>query len=146
MYSPQDSSYTIAFPARATAEQLTVPGADGPVTVDLVSADPSKSEDYSCMFFVRPKGDDRTLDTLLTDSRDGSMAKIQGVIGAQKRFTLDGNQVLETTGKARGDSQFVQRIIAVGNRVYMLMAVSTDGPPNQKTLQHWINSFRVLKK
>jgi hypothetical protein len=147
-YKAPNGAFSIDLPGTPNVEAKRAPAEDGSmVTINLVSVQPTNHVAYTCAYTDREGTSDKSPKEILELARDGSLMKIQGSLISQKQITSQGYPGLEWQARARGNSMVDARDFAVGNRLYMIMAVATDEHDREpKTIQRIFDSFRILKQ
>ena len=146
-YKAPNGAFSIDLPGTPNVESKQAPAEDGTlVTITLVSVQPTNHLAYTCAYTDREGMRDKSPKEVLELARDGSLTKLQGSLISQKQITSQGYPGLEWQARARGNSMVDARFFAVGNRLYMIMAVATDEHDREpKTNQRIFDSFRILK-
>jgi hypothetical protein len=125
-YTAPDGSFSIELPGKIDVEPVQAPSGDGHVSnLNMLTANPRSTTAYSCTYVEDPGIGKKTALQVLESARDGSLAKIQGTVVSQSNIEVQGHPGLEWHARARADSLVDSRIIVVGNRLYMIMAVVT---------------------
>jgi hypothetical protein len=147
-YTAPDGAFLVDLPGKFAVETLNTPvEGSAPVAIQFISAQPTKSTDYTCSYVDNQSDPQRSPQQILESARDGSLKKTQGVLISQKELMIQGYPALDMQAHARGNSLVDTRLILVNGRLYMLMAVATvEGDREPKTIRRLFDSFRILKK
>jgi hypothetical protein len=144
-YTAPDHAFLIELPGEPKIDTIQAPWeGGGTVTINAITATPTSHTSYSCDYTERDHLGTESSDKVLESARDGSLRKIQGTVLSQRRITLQGHPGLEMQVSARGDSLVDERLLVVGDRLYMIIAVATikqDREP--KTIQRVFDSFKI---
>jgi hypothetical protein len=99
----------------------------------------------TCM--EQPNVGQKSPDQALDAARDGALRKIQGAPLTQRRITVQGYPALDVQARARGNSLADLRIVAAGNRMFIIIAVATvDDDREPKTVQRMLDSFKITQE
>jgi hypothetical protein len=147
-YTAPDKSFTVELPGKPSIETIQAPiegGGTKPMT--LVSVKPTNSTVYTCSYaddeYMGNKSPDEVLDT----ARDGSLSKTQGTVISQKRVTVQGYPALEMQARVRGHSLLDARIVVVGKRLYLIVAVATiEQDRDTSAIQRMFETFKVIHR
>jgi hypothetical protein len=146
-YIAPDRSFSVELPGKASVETIQAPidgGGTKPMT--LISVNPTTNTAYMCSYVEDENVASRTPDEALQMARDGSLQKTQGTVITQKRTNLQGYPALEFQARTRGNSVVDSRMVLVGKRLYMIMAVATvEGDREPKTVQRVLDSIKITK-
>ena len=144
-YTAPDNSFTIELPGKPTVEATEAPvegGGTKPVTIVSVKA--SDSTEYMVSFVEDDSIAGKSADEVLANARDGSLAKIQGKVLQQNQLTVQGYPALEVQASARGNSWIDSRLVVVGKRLYMIMAIATvEQDRDTKNIHRMFESFKI---
>src|SRR5258707_28115 len=147
-YAGPDHAFLIELPGKPRIETIQAPRGDGgTVTINAITAAPTSHTSYSCDYTARDHDGGESSDRILEAARDGSLRKIQGTVLNQRRITVQGYPGLEMQVSARGDSLVDERLLVVGDRLYMIIAVATikqDREP--KTIRRVFDSFKINRE
>lgn len=146
-YTAPDGTFSFELPAKPTVEQAEAPiEGRAPQPMTMVSAQPTDGTDYMCSYSADAGFTTASPDQVLESARDGSLRKTGGTVIQQRRLTVQGFPALEMQAHARGNSLIDARLILVGKRLYVIMAVATKEDEREpKTVQRVLNSFKILK-
>jgi len=144
-YTAPDHAFLIELPGNPRSETIQAPREDSDtVTINAITVTPTRHTSYSCDYTERDHLVEESPDKILESARDGTLRKVQGTVLNQRRITLQGYPGLEMQVSARGDSLIDERLLLVGERLYMIIAVATikqDREP--QTIQRVFDSFRI---
>jgi predicted Zn-dependent protease len=113
----------------------------------MISTEPTAGTLYTCTYFENENVAKKSAEQALTSSRDGTLGKIQGKVLSEKRMEVEGHPALEMQASARGNSLVDCKYILDGNRLYMVMVVTTVKEDREaKTVQRVMDSFKILKR
>ena len=143
-----DGAFSVSLPGRPEIKDQQAPVAGGRnITVHMANNAPNKYVFYSCSYFQNPSLSVLTPDEMLSSSRDGSLKNIQGTLIAEKRITVDGHPGRDIQALARENSAVDERLVAVGNRLYMLMVIHAGSHGRDtKNIQKFFDSFKINSK
>jgi len=146
-YTAPDAKFSVRLPGKANVETKPVPGDDGKTTsLTLIGVEPTRDTAYTCSYFDSESLGKKPPEQALEASMAGSLTKIQGTVISLQHITVQGYPGIDWHARARGNSLVDARMILVGNRLYMIMAVArADGDREPKTVQRVFESFKVLK-
>jgi hypothetical protein len=145
-YTAPDNAFLIELPAKPRIETIQAPREDGggTVIINAITAAPTSHTSYSCDYTERDHHGGESSDKILESARDGSLRKTQGTVLNQRRITVQGYPGLEMQVSARGDSLVDERLLVVGERLYMIIAVATIKQDREsKTIQRVFDSFKI---
>lgn len=143
-YTAPDGTFSVELPGKPQAETTQVPLEGGGTAIaHFIIAKPKDNTAYSCAYTEHENINDKTPDQLLDSARDGSLRKIQGTVQSQKRITAQGHPGLEMQASARNNSLLDARLLVVGDRLYMIMAVATARTRDAKSVQRMFDSFKL---
>ena len=147
-YTAPDGSFSVELPGKPTVETTPVPVEGGSTTpMTMVSVNPTSSTSYMCSYAEDESIRRKSADEALESARDGSLRKTQGTLISQKRTTVQGYPALDMQMRARGNSLVDSRLILVGDRLYMVMAVAMVPEEGEaKTVQRMFESFKIIKQ
>lgn len=147
-YRAPDGKFSIELPAEPATETVQVPIENGGTKpMIIVSAETSKSTEYTCSYIEDETVQSESPDQALDSARDGSLKKTQGTLISQERLALAGFPALDMKAHTRGDSLLDARMLIAGKRLYMIVAVTTvESDREPRTIQRVFDSFRVLDR
>jgi len=146
-YTATDGSFSVELPGSPTVETTQAPVEGGGTTaMNLVSVKPTNTTVYGCSYVEDENLARKSADEALDSARDGSLRKTQGTVISQKRGIVQGYPALDMQARARGNSLLDSRMIVVGKRLYMILAVATTEQDREaKTIQRVLDSFKIIK-
>jgi hypothetical protein len=147
-YTAPDGTFSIELPSKPTVEtsQKPVEGG-GNITFHLINAATNGGRAYSCSYVDVENANPKPPDQVLESARDGSLGKVQGTLVSQNQLTIQGFPGLQFQARVRGNSLMDSRYLLVGKRLYMMMAVATDGRKSDpKAVQRMFDSFKLNPK
>ncbi len=142
-YASPDGSFSIQLPGKPSIEptKISLEG-EGTTTANVISVAPTDHSAYVITCFEHPNVGQKSPDEVLDAARDGGLRKIQGTPVIQKRITVQGYPALDVQARARGNSLADLRIVVAGNRLFMMMAVTTvDGDREPKDYSAHVGLF-----
>jgi hypothetical protein len=144
-YTSPDGSFSIQLPAKPTIQPTQVPLDGGSsAAVNVITAAPNDRTTYAVTCAENANVGQKPPDQTLDSARDGSLSKIQGTVLTQKRIMVQGYPGLDVQARARGNSLVDLRIVAVGNRIFMIMAVANvEQDREPRTVQRVLDSFKI---
>ena len=145
-YRAPDGKFSIELPAQPTIETVQVPiEGGGTRPMIIVSAETSKSIGYTCSYIEDETVQSKSPDEALESARDGSLKKTHGTLISQVRLTIAGFPALDMKAHTRADSLLDSRTLIAGERLYMIVAVTTvESDREPRTIQRVFDSFKVL--
>jgi len=146
-YVAPDGTFSFELPGRPTVEQKQGAAEGGAArSITMVSAQPTNGTIYMCSYFEDESFENKSPDPVLESARDGSLHKTNGTLIHQERLTVQGFPALDLQARAGGNSLLDTRMILVGKRLYMIMAVTTSEEVREpKSVQRVLASFKILK-
>jgi hypothetical protein len=147
-YTSPDGSFSVQLPDKPSIQSTQVPLEGGGTTaVNVITAAPTDHTTYMFTYVEHENIGQKSPDQTLDSAREGGLRKIQGTVLTQKRITVQGYPGLDVQARARGNSLADLRIVAVGNRLVMIMALATVGHDREpKTVQRVLDSFKINQK
>ena len=147
-YVAPDGTFSIELPGKPTVETTQAPvEGGGNITFHLVNAGSGGSRAYSCAYVELEDASQKSPDQVLESARDGSLRKVQGTLVTQNQLMVQGFPGLQYQAHGRANSLMDSRMVLVGKRLYMIMAVAADGEKAEpETVQRMFNSFRINLK
>jgi hypothetical protein len=147
-YFSPDGSFSIEFPGKPTVETEQLPRKSGGTgTLHFVHFQSDGNRDYWCSYAEIHLSDQDTPDKVLEFERDDNLRKVQGTVLTQNRFLYQGYPALQYQAHTAKSMLMDSRMVVVGNRLYMLMALSASGGSSEtKTVQRMFDSFKVTSK
>ena len=147
-YVAPDGTFSIDLPGESTLSTNQAPlEGGGNIIFHVISATPTRSRAYSCAYVDLENNSQRSTDQVLESARDGSLRKVQGTLLKQNQLTFQGFPGLQFQARARGNSLMDSRMVLVGKRLYMLVAIVTNEERNEaKTVQRTFDSLKLNTK
>ena len=144
-FSASDKSFSALFPSKPEAEDQQVPlDAGGIAVAHTFVATPEKTASYGLTYYDDPRLATETIEEELNRARDGSIAKVQGSIIGERHLAIQGHEARDIDARATGNSLITMRLIAVGQRLYLLMVVDTARQkPDSKNIQKFFDSLKL---
>jgi hypothetical protein len=147
-YTSPDGSFSIQLPDRPSIQFSKIPlEGGGATTENVISAAPTDHTAYMITCMEQPNVGQKSPDQALDAARDGALRKIHGAPLTQRRITVQGYPALDVQARARGNSLADLRIVAAGNRMFIIIAVATvDDDREPKTVQRMLDSFKITQE
>ncbi len=144
-YAAPDGTFSIELPGKPVVETTQAPlEGGGNITFHLINAASTGSRAYSCSYVELENASQKSTDQVLESARDGSLRKVQGTLLKQNQLIVQGFPGLQFQARVRGNSLMDSRMVLVGKRLYMVMAVATAGEHTEpKTVQRMFDSFKL---
>jgi len=146
-YTAPDAKFSVRLPGKANVETKQLPGEDGKTTsLTLIGVEPTRDTAYTCSYFDSESLSKEPPQQALEASMAGSLTKMSGTVTSLQHITVQGYPGIDWHARAHGNSLVDARMILVGDRLYMIMAVArADRDREPKTVHKVFDSFRVLK-
>jgi hypothetical protein len=146
-YTSPDGAFSIELPGKPAIETSQAPSDGGEkITFHFVNATPTGKRAYSCVYAELDNTAQKSPDQLLESARDGSLRKVQGTLLKQNQLTFQGYPGLQFQARVRGDALMDSRMVLVGKRLYMIMAVAAGQDNEPKTVQRMFDSLKFNPK
>jgi PsbP-like protein len=147
-YSSPDGTFSIDLPGKTTLETRQAPlEGDGTLAFHTISVASVGNSAYTLAYVEHQNVGEKSPDKALESARDGSLRKAEGTLLTQNRIAVQGFPGLDIQARAKGNTFMDSRIVVVGNRLYMIMAVAaSEQDRNPKTLKRIFDSFKLSPK
>jgi hypothetical protein len=147
-YTAPDGAFSIELPSKPTVELSQAPlEGGGTMTFHLVNSTSKGNRAYSCSYAELENVGEKSPDQVLESARDGSLRNVQGTLIAQNQLMVQGFPGLQFQAHVRGNALMDSRLVLVGKRLYMLIAVAAAGEGSEpKTVQRMFESFKLNLK
>jgi len=143
-----DGTFSIDLPGKTTLETRQAPlESGGTMAFHTISVASVRNSAYTLAYVERTNVGEKSSEKALESARDGSLRKAEGTLLTQNRITVQGFPGLDMQARARGNTFMDSRMVVVGNRLYMIMAVAASEQDREpKTLQRIFDSFKLNPK
>jgi len=153
-YTAPDRTFSINLPDKPNVETHQWATTDFPVEhpeevaggiaiENVVTAEPTNHTEYRCVYIDHGNVEGFSPDGVLESAVNKILRKILGTVLNQKRITVQGHPGLEMQGRASGNSLVDARLIVVGDRLYILIAIAREQDREPKTVQRMFDSFKL---
>ena len=146
-HTSKDGGFSISLPRAPTESKQRVKTATGQLDVVLLVAEGKNGAAYVVSYSdfppaeVKPGTENKRLDF----ARDGAVASARGRLLSEKRIEVEGHPAREVVIAGKGETVVRQRLVAVGARLYQIMAVGPAGATSSKEAGAFLDSFRLVK-
>ena len=147
-YSSPDGTFSIDLPGKTTFETRQTPlESGGTMAFHTISVASVRNSAYTLAYVEHENVGEKSPEQALESARDGSLRKAEGTLLTQNRITVQGFPGLDMQARARGNTFMDSRMVVVGNRLYMIMAVAASEQDREpKTLKRIFDSFKLSPK
>ena len=147
-YSSPDGTFSIDLPGKTSIETRQAPmESGGTMAFHTISVASVGNSAYTLAYVEHENVGEKSPEKALESARDGSLRKAEGTLLTQNRITVQGFPGLDIQARARGNTFMDSRMVVVGNRLYMIMAVAASEQDREpKTLKRIFDSFKLSPK
>lgn len=153
-FTSADRTFSIQFPIKPTLHKQKIPSELGDVNMQLLSAKTGDEKGYGVMVMDYPDSANLNSDSkeatakVFRSSIDGGVHNLEdGKLLSEEDITIDGFPGREFKVEfMEGKGLIIGRAYFVNKRVYMLQAGIPKEDEDSDELNHFLNSFRLLKK
>jgi len=124
-YAALDGTFSIDLPGKTTLETRQAPLESGG-TMAFHTIRVASVRNYTLAHVEHRNVGEKSSEKALESARDRSLRKAEGTSLTQNRITVQGFPGLDMQARARGNTFMDSRMVAVGNRLYMIMAVAAS--------------------
>lgn len=146
-YTSPDGTFSIELPAKPTIDTTPIPMGDGGTTKAItINAAPSSGAVYQFGYFNDDRLSSKAPDDILAAANRGSLERIGATSTKETRIEVQGYPAMETQAQAPGNASVDTRMVLVGNRLYMIVAVAKEKERDAETIYRVMDSFKILSK
>lgn len=146
----EEGNFSVMSPFSLEESSQTVDTAAGPIEIHFFMADDGNSafmvgySDYPAEIV-----DINDPNDMLDGAAEGATANINGTLVSQNNITLDGYPGRELALEGTFDNfnaSAKARIYLVGNRLYQVLVISSEGNITTEDMDAFLQSFKLLEK
>ena len=139
-YESPDGKFRIDFPTTPSTQEWPNNEVG---TTHVVVAKPTLRVVYACDWSEVRNFNGLPPDEFIKRSQDFGIQGVQGVLLSGKKITVGGYPGREFQVQTRNNGAMDNRIILVGNRIYSLSVINTEGKHESDNIRRFFDSFQL---